>query len=246
VSLAASGNIVLGGSLSLYEDGPDESSTSAGQSFVLLSTSGTLSGGFANVRSGQRLMTTDDSASFLVTINSGVHGDVVVSGYQSLIGSSTDLTLVVNTITGDMALRANTAMGLSLYNIVDAGKALIKTSAALISKTNTNWQVIKNTSSILAEGQSTTTYNASDSSSFDTIQLAAQQTVDLGDVFNVTAGVMDLTLEFSEPNVGSGDPTTGKTYDGAAVLYYAPEPGVLGVLGMGGIATMRRRRRSHL
>ena len=119
--------------------------------------------------------------------------------------------------------------------------------SSLISKTNTNWQVIKNTSSILAKGQNSTTYNASDSSSFDTILLTAQQTIDLGDVFNVTGGVKDLTLEFSEPNTQTGDPTTGTTYDGAVVSYIpVREPTMLGLLGLGGLAMMRRRRKGSV
>jgi hypothetical protein len=140
-------------------------------------------------------------------------------------------------------MQATTTMGLTLYNIVDASKTLIKTAALLISKTSTNWQVIKNTSSILAEGQNSTTYNASESTTFDTIHLTAGQSIDLGDVFNVTSGVKDLTFEFSEPNVNGGDPTTGTTYDGAAVNYVpVPEPTTLGLLGLGGLAMMRRRR----
>jgi hypothetical protein len=143
-------------------------------------------------------------------------------------------------------MQATTTMGLTLYNIVDASKTLIKTAALLISKTSTNWQVIKNTSSILAEGQNSTTYNSTSSSSFDTIQLTAGQSIDLGDVFNVTSGVKDLTFEFSEPNVNGGDPTTGTTYDGAAVNYVpaVPEPTTLGMLGLGGLALMRRQRKT--
>jgi hypothetical protein len=167
------------------------------------------------------------------------------SALSSAAGSANDIVLNVNTITGDISMQATTTMGLTLYNIVDASKTLVKTAALLISKTSTNWQVIKNTSSILAEGQNSTTYNSTSPSSFDTIQLTAGQSIDLGDVFNVTSGVKDLTFEFSEPNANGGDPTTGTTYDGAVVNYLpVPEPTTLGMLGLGGIAMMRRRRRT--
>jgi MYXO-CTERM domain-containing protein len=164
-------------------------------------------------------------------------------------GSSNDLTLVVNDVYGgDVFLQANTTMGLTLYNIVDPSKTLIKTAALLISKTNTNWQVIKNTASILAEGQNSQTYNAAESTTFDTIHLTAGQTIDLGDVFNLTSGVRDLTLEFSEPNTQTGDPTTGTTYNGTQVCYESggscmPEPAGLGLLGLAGLAMIRRGRR---
>jgi hypothetical protein len=168
------------------------------------------------------------------------------SSAVSPAGSANDIVLNVNTITGDISMQATTTMGLTLYNIVDASKTLIKTAAVLISKTSTNWQVIKNTSSILAEGQNSTTYNSTSPSSFDTIQLTAGQSIDLGDVFNVTSGVKDLTFELSEPNVNGGDPTTGTTYDGAAVNYVGvPEPTALGLLGLGGVLSMRRRRRAQ-
>jgi hypothetical protein len=41
-----------------------------------------LSGAFSNIASGQTLTTTDGTASFLVTVNDGVDGDVVLSDFQ--------------------------------------------------------------------------------------------------------------------------------------------------------------------
>ena len=55
-------------------------------SFIILETTsaGVLSGVFSNIASGQTLITTDGTASFLVTINSGVDGDVVLSDFQAV------------------------------------------------------------------------------------------------------------------------------------------------------------------
>jgi hypothetical protein len=215
-------------------------------------------GNFHNAISGNEVNGADFNA-VLANFDATASGSIAQSSLKAALksakvsavagvtpaGSANDIVLNVNTITGDISMQATTTMGLTLYNIVDASKTLIKTAAVLISKTSTNWQVIKNTSSILAEGQNSTTYNATSSASFDTIQLTAGQSIDLGDVFNVTSGVKDLTFEFSEPNVNGGDPTTGTTYDGAAVNYLpaVPEPTTLGLLGLGGLAMMRRRRR---
>jgi autotransporter-associated beta strand protein len=215
-------------------------------------------GNFHNATSGNEVSGADFNA-VLANFDATASGSLAQSSLKSALkstkvsaavasvspaGSANDIVLNVNTLTGDISMQATTTMGLTLYNIVDASKTLIKTAALLISKSSTNWQVIKNTSSILAEGQNSTTYNATSSSSFDTIQLTAGQSIDLGDVFNVTSGVKDLTFEFSEPNTNGGDPTTGTTYDGAAVNYVpVPEPTTLGLLGLGGLAMMRRRRR---
>ena len=83
-TIASSGNIALAGVLAVYEDGANEAETTAGQSFIILEAtgSGVLSGAFSNIASGQTLTTTDGTASFLVTINSGVDGDVVLSDFQ--------------------------------------------------------------------------------------------------------------------------------------------------------------------
>jgi hypothetical protein len=84
LDVQCSGNIALAGSLELYVDAANEAGTTAGQSFIILQTtgSGALSGAFANITSGQVLTTTDGTGSFVVTINSGVDGDVVLSDFQ--------------------------------------------------------------------------------------------------------------------------------------------------------------------
>jgi len=81
-SITATGNITLGGALDIYEDAANESKTSSNQGFAILSTtSGTLGGTFTDVASGGRLETEDRSGSFLVTVNSGADGDVVISDF---------------------------------------------------------------------------------------------------------------------------------------------------------------------
>jgi hypothetical protein len=78
------GNMSLAGVLDVYEDAANEATTTAGQSFIILQTTsgGILSGAFSNIASGQTLTTTDGSASFLVTVNDGRDGDVVLSDFQ--------------------------------------------------------------------------------------------------------------------------------------------------------------------
>jgi hypothetical protein len=58
-----------------------------------------------------------------------------------------------------------------------------------------------------------------------------------------------LQFQFSETvgNTSGGDPVNGTTYSGL-VDYVGgssptPEPGTLGILGLGGVMMMRRRRR---
>ena len=83
-SVTSSGNMALAGALALYEDAANEATTTAGQSFIILQTtgSGVLSGAFSNIASGQTLTTTDGTASFVVTVNEGTDGDVVLSDFQ--------------------------------------------------------------------------------------------------------------------------------------------------------------------
>jgi hypothetical protein len=70
--------------LALYKDGANEAITIGGQSFIVLQAtgSGVLSGAFSNIASGQIITATDGTASFLVTINQGSNGDVVLSDFQ--------------------------------------------------------------------------------------------------------------------------------------------------------------------
>jgi fibronectin-binding autotransporter adhesin len=83
-SATSSGNMALAGVLAVYEDPENEAMTVAGQSFIILETTsaGVLGGAFSNIASGQTLTTTDGSASFLVTINEGLDGDVTLSDFQ--------------------------------------------------------------------------------------------------------------------------------------------------------------------
>jgi hypothetical protein len=85
-TLQESGNMTLAGVLAVNEDFANEAVTTSGQSFITLQTinGGMLNGAFSNIASGQTLVTTDGTASFLVTINPGVDGDVVLSDFQSI------------------------------------------------------------------------------------------------------------------------------------------------------------------
>jgi len=85
-SVTTTGNLTLAGVLAVYEDAASEASTTAGQSFVIVqaTSGGVLSGAFSNIASGQTLTTTDGTASFLVTINEGTNGDVILSDFQAV------------------------------------------------------------------------------------------------------------------------------------------------------------------
>jgi len=77
-------SLALASALAIYLDTASEASASSKQSFVILEATngGVLSGAFSNIASGQHLTTTDGTASFLVTINGGVDGDVVLSDFE--------------------------------------------------------------------------------------------------------------------------------------------------------------------
>jgi hypothetical protein len=85
-TVSTTGNLTLAGVLAVYEDAQNEAVTTPGQSFVILQATGTgiLSGAFSNIASGQTLTTSDGAASFVVTVNPGLDGDVVLSDFQSV------------------------------------------------------------------------------------------------------------------------------------------------------------------
>jgi hypothetical protein len=80
------GSLKLAGTLSLFEDAPNEALSNSGQTFILFDTTngGVLSGSFANIATGQMLTTTDGTASYLVTIVPGVDGFVELSDFTPL------------------------------------------------------------------------------------------------------------------------------------------------------------------
>jgi hypothetical protein len=100
--------------------------------------------------------------------------------------------------------------------------------------------------STLAEGQNNGKLKQGTASTYDTINVPANGTIDFGDIYNTVARNNDITFAFSEADpTNAGNPVTGSTYNGE-VDYIGntvmPEPGMLGLLGMGGIMMMRRRR----
>jgi hypothetical protein len=80
----------------------------------------------------------------------------------------------------------------------------------------------------------------------DAITIPIGGSVDLGTIFNTLASHTDLQFSWSPAtSTGAnyqGNPFTGIVdYVGGTVT---PEPGTLGILGLGGVMMMRRRRRS--
>jgi hypothetical protein len=156
------------------------------------------------------------------------------------------LTLDVNTATGDVSLLATAAIALTRYNIadpsgslLDSGHAngghnelLLSTSASrggnrttFRSSTNyANWSTFQDDGHGLSQGQNLGDFKKGKSGRYDTIFLAAGQSIDLGDIFNTTAGVKDLTLQYAVANPITGDPLSGSTYKNAAVDYIQPTP----------------------
>jgi fibronectin-binding autotransporter adhesin len=234
-SISATGNIVLGGALSLYEDAANEAETTASQSFVLLSTTGTLSGNFSNLSSGQRLTTTDDTASFVVTVNNGLHGDVVLSSYQLVqrVGSPSDLTLEVNPFSGDVYAQASAATSLTGYdifdksgNLLDSGDPNTDLNERLLSQPSSTtlgnqttfrnatnyklWATILDNTSTLAEGSNNGKLKQGTASTYDTINIPANGTIDFGDIYSTVAHNNDITFAFSEADpTNAGNPVTG-------------------------------------
>ena len=110
------------------------------------------------------------------------------------------------------------------------------------------WATILDNGSTLAEGQNNGKLKQGTASTYDTINVPSGGTIDFGDIYNTVVHNNDITFAFSEADpTNAGNPVTGSTYNGE-VDYVGntvmPEPGTLGLLGMGGIMMMRRRRRN--
>jgi len=183
--------------------------------------------------------------------------------------AATDLKLEVNTITGDVYALATATTALTGYdifdksgNLLDSGDPNTDLNERLLSQPSSTtlgnqttfrnatnyklWATILDNTSTLAEGSNNGKLKQGTASTYDTINIPANGTIDFGDIYSTVAHNNDITFAFSEADpTNAGNPVTGSTYNGE-VDYVGntvmPEPGVLGLLGLGGIMMMRRRR----
>jgi len=183
--------------------------------------------------------------------------------------AATDLKLEVNTVTGDVYALATATTALTGYdifdksgNLLDSGDPNTDLNERLLSQPSTTtlgnqttfrnatnyklWATILDNTSTLAEGSNNGKLKQGTASTYDTINIPANGTIDFGDIYNTVAHNNDITFAFSEADpTNAGNPVTGSTYNGE-VDYVGntvmPEPGMLGVLGLGGTLMMRRRR----
>jgi len=183
--------------------------------------------------------------------------------------AATDLKLEVNTVTGDVYALATATTALTGYdifdksgNLLDSGDPNTDLNERLLSQPSSTtlgnqttfrnatnyklWATILDNTSTLAEGSNNGKLKQGTASTYDTINIPANGTIDFGDIYSTVAHNNDITFAFSEADpTNAGNPVTGSTYNGEvdyvgnAVI---PEPGTLGLLGMGGIIMMRRRR----
>jgi hypothetical protein len=177
--------------------------------------------------------------------------------------SASDVHLEVNVVTGDVRLEDFTQGDqavLSGYNISSPSGSLVpfptgKVGHATYVEGNSlswncvNYTTITNTSNNISESQ--TAGASSDSNPLednyngqnpgDTNNIAPG-TYDLGDIFAGLGGSQDLQFSWSD----AGLATTFKPSAGTVVDYIGgsptPEPASLGILGLGGVMMMRRRR----
>ncbi len=174
--------------------------------------------------------------------------------------AKTDLKLEVNTTTGDVYILATASAAFTGYTISDPTAHLLggstspdpdkllsvaagnggNTNVYETSGTYVDWFKITETASQVAEGQQQNGFGTH-SSRDDTINIPAGGTIDFGDIFNTAASQQDLTFDFAEAGT---EPTNGPTYYGAEVDYVTtPEPATVGLVSMGVVGALARRRR---
>ena len=106
------------------------------------------------------------------------------------------------------------------------------------------WVTILDNTSTLAEGQNNGKLKQGTASTYDTINIPSGGTIDFGDIYNRSANNKDLTFAFFEAEAtNGGNPVTGSMDNGVVTYVGVPERTTHGVLGLGGLMMMRRRRR---
>jgi len=197
-----------------------------------------------------------------LAIKSAIHTEAIATP-----GAASDLTLEVNTTSGDVYALASAATALTGYdiydkssNFLDSGDPNTDLNERLLSQPSsattgnqtqfrnaTNyklWVTILDNTSTLAEGQNNGKLKQGTASTYDTINIPSGGTIDFGDIYSTAANVKDLTFSFSEADsTNGGNPVTGSTYNGVVTYVGVPEPTTLGIVGLSGIMMLRRRRK---